>query len=104
LKAVSDKIQPLVLSIEDSPAADFTKAFEDQHVVVWSAGAGGQGGPERTTKVDYEGAVKVYDAIEAVHGDKPRLVVVSAVDVGNPDVIPPHYVRTFDSHFVVHLS
>ncbi|KAI0030548.1 NAD(P)-binding protein [Vararia minispora EC-137] len=110
LKAVSDKIEPLILSIEDASVADFTKVFEGQEVIVWSAGAGGAGGPERTRKVDYEGAVKVYDAIETVQGAKPRLVLVSAIDVGNPDVIPPHYndadiamrkrVRTVIAHYM----
>jgi len=94
LKAVSENINPIILSVEDSSISDFTKVFEGQDVVVWSAGAGGVGGAERTRKVDYEGAVKVYDAIEAVQSAKPRLVLVSAVDIGNPDVIPPHYVSS----------
>lgn len=82
-----------VLSLEDSPAADFARVFAGADVVYFSAGAGGKGGPERTRKVDYEGAVKVFDAIEAVEGAKPRLVLVSAIDVRHPDRIPEHYVR-----------
>jgi len=91
LAAVSPSITPLILSLEDSPAEDFTTAFAGQDVVVFAAGAGGQGGEERTRKVDYEGAIKVYDAIEAVQTPRPRLVLISAVDIRNPDVIPAHY-------------
>jgi hypothetical protein len=87
--------KPLVLSVEEASVADFTKAFEDTQadLVYWSAGAGGKGGPDRTRRVDYEGALKVFDAIEAVSGSKPRLVLVSAVDVRDPEKVPEYYVR-----------
>lgn len=83
---------PLVLSLENDSVEKFTNAFEGSDVVVFSAGAGGQGSADRTKAVDYEGALKVYDAIEAVKGEKPRLLLVSAVDVRNPDIIPDYYV------------
>lgn len=91
-----------MLSIEDDSQSAFTQAFKDAaaDVVVWSAGAGGKGGAERTKKVDYEGAVKVFDAIEAINGKVPRLLLVSAIDVRNPDKIPAHYVRSFPLHVV----
>jgi len=90
IKAAS--AHPLLLSLEDSPVSDFSKAFEGADVVYFSAGAGGKGGQERTRKVDYEGAVKTFDAIEGVSGKKPRLVLVSAVDVRDPDSdYPTHY-------------
>jgi len=82
---------PVLLSLEDSPVADFSTAFEGQDVVYFAAGAGGKGGEERTKRVDYEGAVKVFDAIEAMQGHKPRLILVSAIDVRDPDKIPAHY-------------
>ena len=85
---------PIVLSLEDAPVEDFTKVFSGAKVVVFSAGAGGKGGPERTKQVDYDGALKVFDAIENVVGAKPRLIHLSAVDVRNPDKYPSHYVRT----------
>lgn len=52
--------------------------------------------PEATVgkrKVDYEGAVKVFDAIEGITsgGTKPRLILVSAVDIRDPEKIPAHY-------------
>ncbi|KXN90764.1 hypothetical protein AN958_03651, partial [Leucoagaricus sp. SymC.cos] len=92
IKAVG--AQPLLLSLEDAPISDFTKAFEDKDVVYFCAGAGGKGGEERTKKVDYEGAVKVFDAIEQVKEEmkRPRLVLVSAIDVRDPEKpIPAHY-------------
>ncbi|KAK7055543.1 NADH(P)-binding-domain-containing protein [Favolaschia claudopus] len=82
---------PLLLSLEDSPIADFTKAFQGADVVYFSAGAGGKGGEERTKSVDYEGALKVFDAIEAVETARPRLILVSAIDVRDPEKMPAHY-------------
>lgn len=73
--------------------SDFAAAFEKVDVVYFSAGAGGKGGAERTRMVDYEGAVKVFDAIEAVKGTKPRLIMVSAIDVRDRSKpAPEHYV------------
>ena len=62
-------------------------------MIAFSAGSGGKGGPERTRAVDYEGAVKVFDAIEGVEGPKPLLVLVSAIDSRDISADPPpHYV------------
>ncbi|KAF6750444.1 NADH(P)-binding-domain-containing protein [Ephemerocybe angulata] len=89
--------KPVLLSLETDSAEKFTKQFVDTQteLVYFSAGAGGKGGKERTKKVDYEGAVKIFDAIEGVKqqgGQKnPGLVLVSAIDVRNPDKIPEHY-------------
>ncbi|KAF8994873.1 NADH(P)-binding-domain-containing protein [Cyathus striatus] len=83
--------KPLILSLEDSSVEDFSKAFTGQDVVYFSAGAGGKGGTDRTKAVDYEGAVKVFDALEGVNGSKPRLILVSAVDIRDPEKIPAHY-------------
>jgi len=79
-----------LLSLEDAPVTDFTSAFEGSEVVVFSSGAGGKGGPERTKKVDYEGALKVFDAIERMK-QPARLILVSAIDSRHPDKIPDHY-------------
>lgn len=46
---------------------------------MFAAGAGGKGDPDRTRKVDYEGAIKVFDAMEA--GNVKRLVLIGAVDI-----------------------
>lgn len=72
--------KPVVLSVEEDDAATFAKAFEGSRAVVWSAGAGGKGGPERTNAVDRDGAIKVFDAIESLdEPSRPRLLVVSAL-------------------------
>ncbi|KAI0700611.1 NADH(P)-binding-domain-containing protein [Cytidiella melzeri] len=93
---------PVVLSLEDASVAEFADAFRTAQadVVYFSAGAGGKGGPERTKKVDEEGAIKVFDAIEALEEDKrPRLIMVSALDVRDPDgPIPEHYDETDKKH------
>ena len=89
--------EPLLLSLEDASVSDLSKAFAGYDVVYFSAGAGANGGEERTKKVDYEGAVKVFDAIEGTSGVKPRLILVSAVDIRDPEKIPAHY-ASFCSH------
>lgn len=89
-----------MLSLEDASVSDFAKVFEGVDVVYFVAGAGGQGGPDRTKKVDYEGAVKVFDAIEGVQGNKPRLILVSSLDARDPDgKIPDHYVSKHASRY-----
>ncbi|CAE6427181.1 unnamed protein product [Rhizoctonia solani] len=84
---------PQVMSLEDALASDFTQLFTDlkADVVYFSAGAGGKGGEERTKAVDFHGAVKIFDAIDGMNGKKPRLVLVSGLDVGNEDRFPEHY-------------
>ncbi|KAF8734887.1 NAD(P)H-binding, partial [Rhizoctonia solani] len=85
--------KPHVLSLEDAPISDFSNLFAETKadVVYFSAGAGGKGGEERTKAVDYQGALKTFDAIDGVSGKKPRLVLVSGLDVGNEDRFPEHY-------------
>ena len=84
---------PLVLSLEQASVGDFSKALKGYDVVYFCAGAGGKGSEERTKKVDYEGALKIFDALEGVEGSvKPRLILVSAIDVRDPEKIPAHYV------------
>lgn len=50
---------PKLLSLEDATSESLTKLFEGVTGVLFSAGAGGKGGPERTRAVDFDGAVKV---------------------------------------------
>lgn len=82
---------PKLLSLEDATSESLTKLFEGVTGVLFSAGAGGKGGPERTRAVDFDGAVKVFDAIEAVKGEKPRLLLVSAHDTRDLSKLPPSY-------------
>lgn len=98
-----DLVTPIVLSLEKSPVSEFTQVFEGADVVFFVAGAGGKAGEngeaadERTKTVDYEGAVKVFDAVEKVQGGgknvkKPRLILVSYMDIHRDNAIPSYYV------------
>lgn len=82
---------PHVLSLETASVADFTTLFEGKDVIYFSAGAGAR--EEQTKDVDYLGVVKVIDALEQVKSEpKPRFILVSSIDVRNPDRWPDHYV------------
>lgn len=93
---ISNGATPKLLSLELDPAVNFSNLFESTKadIVYFSAGAGGKGGEEGTKKVDYEGAVKIFDAIEGVNATKkkPFLILVSGVDIRDPNKIPAHYV------------
>ena len=98
---------PHVLSLEDAPVSALTSLFTHAKIVYFAAGAGGKGGPERTRAVDYEGAVKVFDAVEQMEGERPRVILVSALDVRDPDRLdeyPPHYVSTACQNFLLHAD
>lgn len=90
---------PVVLSLEDDPTEKFAATFEGQNIVYFCAGAEGKGGPQRYRRVDYEGALKVFDAIEFVRGTKPRLIMLSAIDVRDRSNIPVHYVSIARSSY-----
>lgn len=66
---------PLVLSVEEADVAELARAFAGADAIVWSAGAGGKGGPERTDAVDRAAAVRSMEAAAAA-GVK-RYVMVS---------------------------
>jgi nucleoside-diphosphate-sugar epimerase len=80
---------PIILDLEKSSTADLTERFRGADGIVWCAGAGGKGGKERTWAVDYESAIKAYNAAEKA--GVRRFVMVSAIDVRNPDAPPPEW-------------
>jgi len=80
---------PITFDIEHASVTDLVEKFEGADGIVWSAGAGGKGGKERTWAVDYEGSVKAYDAAE--QAGVRRFVMVSAIDVRNRDNPPPEW-------------
>lgn len=97
--------RPEIISLEDADASTFTTLFEatNAKLVYFIAGAGGKGGPERTKAVDYNGAVKIFDAIERVptKEKRPRLILVSAIDARDPDRLedyPSHYSESDKDH------
>lgn len=80
-------VQPVIASLEESSVSELASMFDryEPNVVLFSAGAGGKGGPERTKAVDERGAIKVFDALEqskvAKASEFLRFLLVSAVDV-----------------------
>lgn len=66
---------PMVLSVEEADVAELSRAFAGADAVVWSAGAGGTGGPERTDAVDRAAAIRSME-VAAVVGVR-RYVMVS---------------------------
>ena len=81
---------PVVESIEEADESRLAEIFRGHHAVVWSAGAGGKGGPERTRKVDYEAAIKTYNACEKA--EIKRFISVSAIDARDRSkAVPSHY-------------
>lgn len=80
--------KPVVQSIEDSSVDDMAKTIADlkASTVIWSAGAGGKGGLDRTQAVDKDGAIRSMDAT-AKAGVK-RYIIVSAVDVRDKENKP----------------
>jgi nucleoside-diphosphate-sugar epimerase len=69
---------------------------------LFAAGAGGKGDPGRTRKVDYEGAVKVYDAMEGAN--VKRLVLIGAVDIRDRSKGWPDWYDEDDSEFILSLT
>lgn len=78
---------PLVKSLEDLSSEEVSELFKlyNPNVILFSAGAGGKGGLEGTFKVDRDGAIKVFDAIDksgiAKDDHFSRFILVSAIDV-----------------------
>ncbi|WBW74128.1 SOCG_01127-like, conserved protein [Schizosaccharomyces osmophilus] len=88
--------RPKILSLEEASANEIAGLLKETQTdtVVFSAGAGGKGGPERTKAVDYEGAVKVYDAMKLA--GLRRIIMVSAIDNRDMNQPPPIHYTTAD--------
>lgn len=74
---------PKVFSLEHSSLSEMELLVRDQDIVIWSAGAGGKGGAERTVAVDRDSAIRMVQACS-----KKRFVMVSALTSRKPDDIP----------------
>ncbi|WRT64876.1 uncharacterized protein IL334_001812 [Kwoniella shivajii] len=81
LKKLGAKIH--ILSLEDATVPDLTSLFTtvSPDVVVFAAGAAGN--PPGPEVIDFQGAVKVFDAMEA--SNTKRLILVGAVDIRTRD-------------------
>ncbi|RAX22474.1 MULTISPECIES: NAD(P)H-binding protein [Actinomyces] len=85
---------PLVVSVEDASQQELAAAFDGADAVVWSAGAGGKGGPERTEAIDREAAIRSMEAAKAA--SVPRYVMVSFAGSHGQDPVPAdHPLRTY---------
>lgn len=73
---------PKVFSLEHSSVEEMTAVVQDQDIVVWSAGAGGKGGAERTMAVDRDAAVRMIEACSPL---RKRFIMVSALTSREPD-------------------
>ncbi|CAZ83228.1 unnamed protein product [Tuber melanosporum] len=62
VESLQRNVAPLVSSLEESTPSSIRKEMENINWVVWSAGAGGKGGPQRTKAVDEIAAKKYIDA------------------------------------------
>jgi len=85
---------PIHLDIEYCSTSDLANTFKGADGIIWSAGAGGKGGRERTWAVDYEACKRAYDAAE--QSGIRRFILVSAIDVRNRDKPPPSWYTAKD--------
>jgi nucleoside-diphosphate-sugar epimerase len=96
---------PTVLSLESATVPEITALLTTHKpdAVIWSAGAGGKGGKERTIAVDYEGAVKVFEGMETAN--IRRLIHVGAVDVRSRDKgIPEYYTEDSGELYLIRME
>lgn len=68
--------EPQLLDIENATVADFASAFKGADFIIWSAGAGGKGGSQRTYAVDRDAAIRSMQAAREVPGNI-RYVMIS---------------------------
>lgn len=83
---------PLVLSVEDASTEELAKALAGADAVVWSAGAGGKGGPDRTDAVDRAAAIRSMEAAAAA--GVRRYVMVSFITAYG-EVADDHPLRAY---------
>lgn len=76
---------PKVFSLEHSSLPEMQNLVKSQDVIIWSAGAGGKGGGERTLSVDRDAAIRM---IEACSSGKKRFIMVSALTSRDPENKP----------------
>lgn len=83
---------PQVLSVEEAEVEDLARALEGADAVVWAAGAGGKGGPQRTDAVDRVAAIRSMEA--AQQAGVRRYVMVSFISAYG-EVAPDHPLRAY---------
>ncbi len=76
----TQNIDTKVASLE-GPVKDLNEAINGQDAVIFTAGSGGQTGPDKTLTVDLDGAVKAMEA--ALSEGAKRFVMVSSLRADN---------------------
>lgn len=76
----------LVLDLEKASPQELANAFNGADAIVWSAGAGGKGGTERTYAVDQDAAIAAMDAAAAA--GVTRFLMVSWSGSYDPLAVP----------------
>lgn len=82
--------RPILADLEQ----DFSYAMNDVNAVIFAAGSGPSTGPDKTTAVDRDGAIKAID-LAAAHGIE-RFIMLSSLGADRPDAGPEamqHYLR-----------
>lgn len=74
--------KPVIADLEK----DFSYAYDEIDAVVFAAGSGGSGGPEKTTAVDEQGAIRAIET--AKQKGVKRFVLISTIFAGEPDKGP----------------
>ncbi|GAA5934801.1 uncharacterized protein JCM15063_003070 [Sporobolomyces koalae] len=89
---------PKLVSLEHASVEQLAHEFQHADGILFAAGAGGKGPKERTVAVDQEGAIKVFDAIESLGHtqNKPKLVLVGAIDTRDTSKPPPQHYTEHD--------
>lgn len=86
--------RPLLLSVEDATQEALANALGGADAVVWSAGAGGKGGPQRTDAVDRKAAIRSMEAARQA-GVRRYLMVSWAGSYGHEPVPADHPLRAY---------
>ncbi|MCI2255104.1 SDR family oxidoreductase [Domibacillus sp. PGB-M46] len=93
--------RPVLADLEQ----DFSYAMNDVNAVIFAAGSGSATGPDKTTAIDRDGAIKAID-LAVSHGIE-RFVMLSSMGADRPDTGPEalqHYLRAkheADAHLMM---
>lgn len=74
--------EPVVADIETLSAEELATAIGAADAVVFTAGNGGKGGPEKTEAIDHQGALKAIEV--ATRLETTRFVIVSYIGADEP--------------------
>jgi uncharacterized protein YbjT (DUF2867 family) len=82
--------KPLVGDLEE----DFSYVFDEVNAVIFAAGSGSSTGPDKTTAVDEEGAIKAINFAKEKGLD--RFIMLSSMGADTPSIAPgamEHYLK-----------